>query len=190
MSLDLYLKCTHPVKHRSTGLFARRNGEMRELETIEEVKEHFPYADVSDIRVYEYEDNTVLRINLTHNLIDMAKQVPIAGRGGEETTLTAYNLLWHPETNPLLANETMHTVDEDGMEWDVGITRLSPEFFRQLVVAYQYMETHPDELSIYNPSNGWGSYQLLLNATHKLFKAVLDISLEHASPQYYIECDR
>ena len=203
MSLDLYLKSAKPVRHRGTGVFIRKDGATRELETIEEVKEYFPDADLSDIHVTDYVDDEVLHINLTHNLTEMASHIPIAGTDGTLTLprdyerdkpdfkpkpLTAYNLLWQPETNPLLNNEIMHRRDDDGEEWDIEITRLSPEFFRQLMVVYQYMGTHREELEQYNPSNGWGNYDQLLDATYKLLRAVLEISHENALTEYYIYC--
>lgn len=204
MSLDLSLKSTKPVRHRSTGVFIRKDGATRELETIEEVKEHFPDADLSDIHVTEYVDDTLLSINLTHNLLEMAKHVPINGTSGTLTLprdyekedpnfkpkpLTAYNLLWHPETNPLLNNEVLHHKDDEGYEYDIEITRLSHEFFRQLFEVYQYIGMHREELEKFNPENGWGNYDQLLNATHKLFKAVLEITHEDALQEYYIYCD-
>ena len=203
MSLDLYLKSNKPVRHRGTGVFIRKDGETRELETLDEVREHFPDADLSDIHVTDYVDDEVLHLNLTHNLTTMASHVPIAGTDGhltlprdyekdkpdwEPKPLTAYNLLWHPETNPLLNNEILHRKDDDGEEWDVEITRLSPEFFRQLIAVYHYIDTHREELEQYNPDNGWGTYDQLLNATFKLLKAVLEISHEQSYPEYYIYC--
>ena len=121
MSLDLYLRSRKSVRHRGTGVYVREDGVTRELRTMDEVKEHFPDADLSDVHVYDYEDDEVLHINLTHNLTEMASHVPIAGTDGAVTLprdfekdkpdfkpepLSAYNLLWHPETNPLLKNET------------------------------------------------------------------------------------
>ena len=117
MSLDLYIRSHQPVKHRGTGVFIRDNGQTRELKTVEEVKAHFPDADTSDIDIREWEDDELFHCNMTHNLIGMASLVPIEGTDGVVTLprdyerdkpefkpkpLTAYNLLWHPETNPLL----------------------------------------------------------------------------------------
>ena len=82
MSLDLYLKSSKPVRHRGTGVFIRENGAKRELQTVEEVKAYFPDADLSDIHMYDYEDDTLFQLNLTHNLTEMASHVPIAGTEG------------------------------------------------------------------------------------------------------------
>ena len=57
MSLDLYIRSHHPVKHRGTGVVIRDNGQTRELKTVEEVKAHFPDADTSDIDIREWEDD-------------------------------------------------------------------------------------------------------------------------------------
>jgi len=204
MSLDIYLKSKNPVRHRGTGVFIRKDGATRELETLDEVKKHFPGADLSRIQEYDYMDDELLSLNLTHNLTRMASQVPIAGTEGSVTLprdferghddfvpkpLTAYNLLWHPETNPLLDNEILHLPeDEIFFERDYEITRLSPEFLRQLMVVYQYINSHREELEKYNPENGWGTYNQLRDATYTLLKAVLEIAQQDAYQDYYIHC--
>ena len=108
MSLDLYIRSHHPVKHRGTGIFIRDNGQTRELKTIEEVKAHFPDADISGINIREWEDDELFHCNMTHNLTEMASHVPIDGTDGVMTLprdfergkpdwkpepLSAYNLL-------------------------------------------------------------------------------------------------
>ena len=50
MSLDIYIYSHRPVRHQGTGVFIRDNGQTRELKTIDEVRQHFPDADLSDIR--------------------------------------------------------------------------------------------------------------------------------------------
>ena len=198
MSLDLYLRSRKPVRHRGTGVYVREDGETRELRTMDEVKEHFPDADLSDVHVYDYEDDEVLHINMTHNLTEMASHVPIEGTDGvcalprfkddpTDEPLTAYNLLWHPETNPLLKNEILHRKDDNDEEWDVQVTRIDAELLRQVMVVYCYIATHGDELRQYNPSNGWGTYEQLRDATHKLLKALTDIPAEEYD-EYYIYC--
>ena len=202
MSLDLYLKSSRPVRHRGTGVFIREDGRTRELRTMEEVKAHFPDADLSDVKVVDYEDDELFHMNLTHNLTEMASHVPIAGTEGHLTLprdyergkedfkpepLSAYNLLWHPETNPLLKNETLHRKDDNGEEWDVEITRLDAELVRQLMAVQHYIANHREELSRYNPSNGWGTYEQLRDRCRDLLMAVLDIPVEDYG-EYYIYC--
>lgn len=193
MSLDLYIKSRQPVKHRGTGVFIRDNGQTRELQTIEEVKAYFPDADTSDIEVREWEDDELFHVNLTHNLTEMASHVPIECAEGHYTMpqfferdkpdwkpepLTAYNLLWHPETNPLLSQRTIGTREA------IAIT---PELVRQCMDVYHYTAFHRQELEVYNPSNGWGSYEQLLKATHDLLVCLLGIPVEDYD-NYYLYC--
>ena len=56
MSLDLYIYSRRPVRHQGTGVFVRDNGQTRELKTIDEVQQHFPDADLSDIHVADSRD--------------------------------------------------------------------------------------------------------------------------------------
>lgn len=72
MSLNLYITSKTPVLHRGTGVYIRENGEMRELETKQEVLKHFPGASPDDIEEKTYEDDEYFHLNLTHNLTDMA----------------------------------------------------------------------------------------------------------------------
>ncbi len=200
MSLDLSIKSARPVRHRGTGVYIRKNGATRELETLEEVKAYFPEADLSAIHVYEYEDNELFHMNLTHNLTEMASHVPIAGTDGVMTLprdferdkpdfkpklLSAYNLLWHPETNPLLANDTIHRVDDDGYEWDMEVTRIDAELVRQVMAVQHYIANNREELERYNPDNGWGNYDHLMKATTNLLIALLDIPASEYK-EYYI----
>lgn len=193
MSLDLYILSERPILHRGTGVFVRDNGQTRELQTIEEVKAHFPDADTSDIEVYEWMNDKLFRVNLTHNLTEMASHVPIECAEGHYTMrryserddpdwkprpLTAYNLLWHPETNPLLSQRTA------GL-WDV--IAITPELIRQCMDVYCYTAFHRQELETYNPSNGWGSYEQLLKATHDLVVCLLEIPVEDYD-NYYLYC--
>ena len=202
MSLDLYIRSRHPVKHRGTGVFIRDNGQTRELKTIEEVKAHFPDADTSDIDIREWEDDELFHCNMTHNLAGMASLVPIEGTDGAVTLprdyerdkpdfkpepLSAYNLLWHPETNPLLKNETIHRKDEDGEEWDIEVTRIDTELIRQACAVHLYIKAHREELSKYNPSNGWGSYDNLLKCSGDFVKVLLDIPADEYD-NYFLYC--
>ena len=53
MSLDLYIKTSTPVIKRGTGVYVREDGKTKELKTMAEVKERFPDADMSRIKVFE-----------------------------------------------------------------------------------------------------------------------------------------
>ncbi len=105
----------------------------------------------------------------------------------EPKPLSAYNLLWHPETNPLLKHETLHRKDDDGEEWDVEVTRIDAELVRQVMAVQHYTANHREELERYNPDNGWGTYDQLLRAEQDLLIALLDIPVSDYG-DYFIYC--
>ena len=199
MSLDLYVKSRTPIRHRGTGVFIRDNGQTRELKTIEEVKAHFPDCDLSDVKVFEYENDELFRLNLTHNLTEMASHAlvyendetalayDIDKQDFRQKHLSAYYLLWHPEKNGRLDHGTIHHKDEDGEEWLEDTTRITPELLRQLLDVYNYICAHADELRKYNPDNGWGTYEQLRDGTRQLLQVLLEIP-EEEREQYYIYC--
>ena len=202
MSLDLYIRSHHPVKHRGTGVFIRGNGQTRELKTIEEVKAHFPDADTSDIDIREWEDDELFHCNMTHNLTEMASHVPIEGTDGVVTLprdyerdkpdfkpepLSAYNLLWHPETNPLLKQVHLKGKNSDGEDYEEDVTAIDAELIRQACAVHLYIKAHREELSKYNPSNGWGSYDNLLKCSGDFVKVLLDIPAEEYD-NYFLYC--
>lgn len=202
MSLDLYIRSQRPVRHQGTGVYVRDNGQTRELKTIDEVRQHFPDADLSNVCVFDYEDNDLFHLNLTHNLTEMALHVPISFTDGhlslpqdyerdkpdfKPKPLTAYNLLWHPETNPLLEQTTLHRKDDDGDEWDLHVTRITPELIREVMAVTHYITHHRAGLETFNPSNGWGTYEQLRDRTRALLLCLLEIPVEDYD-QYYLYC--
>jgi len=112
-----------------------------ELKTVEEVRSHFPDADLSDISVYEYEDDSLWHGNITHNMNEMASKVPIEG-----TELTLYDLLWRPEEHNFA-------------------TAGAPYYREYVLKGFLYLRTHKEELLPLNPDNGWGDYEQLLAFT-------------------------
>lgn len=82
MSLDLYLKTDTPVHHRGTGAFIHENSETKEL-IKEEYKEKFD----KEVKEEEYTGNSLLHLNLTHNLAPMANK---CGYEGESSTLYTF----------------------------------------------------------------------------------------------------
>jgi hypothetical protein len=169
MSLSLYIIRHIPIKHRGGG------------------------------RVREWEDNELFYCNVTHNLTEMACHVPIEGTDGSLTLprdyerddpnwkpgpLTAYNLLWHPETNPLLRQMPR---DENNSDDDDFVIAVNAELVRQACAVYRYIAVHREELSKHNPSNGWGSYDSLLRCSGEVAKALQDIPAEEHG-NYYLYC--
>lgn len=148
MSLYLYLKTKKKRQYVGTGVFVRENGKTRELETIEEVKAHFPDADTSEIEERVYETNCIFGQNITRNLCDMADHVPC-----NDGKNTLYHLLWTPD------------------EHDFKV--VTEQYRLYVAECLAYMLTHRTELEQYNPKNGWGSYEGLYNFTLKLAEALL-----------------
>ena len=154
MSLDLYIKTNAPVIKRGTGVYVREDGKNRELNTIAEVQEHFPDADLSHIKVFEYETNDVWHENITHNMNKMAGQVPI----GEHTL---YEYLWRPD--------------------EIGITHITREYAVAVFNGLMYMKEHKKDLLPFeppiNPETGtrWGSYDLLVEFCTSLVNAIMSI---------------
>lgn len=84
--------------------------------------------------------------NITHNLNKMAENIPVS------ETLTLYNVLWRPdESNLTLTDEILPLVD----------------------AGVRYMLKHEKKLKKFNPDNGWGSYEGLLDFTRKVGAACL-----------------
>ena len=183
MSLDLYIHSRKPIRHRGTGVMVRDNGVTRELQTVEEVRAHFPDAQNLDkIRIREWEDNELFHANMTHNLGKMAGHVPLPG-----VKTTAYELLWHPEQADGITMTTEHHRDEDdGYEWDEELAVLDAEYVRQATEALLYVGAHREELEPLNPDNGWGSYDVLHRFLRQLVHCLLEIPAEEYE-DYQIE---
>ena len=142
MSLDLYIRSKTPVRKRGTGVYIRENGKTRELKTVTEVKEYFPDADLSDIKMQEFETNDLWHENITHNMGKMASHVPV-----REQTLYMY--LWRPE--------------------EIGFTHVMAEYVQGVFTGLLYLKAHKEELLQYlppiHPETGkrWGSYEQLVD---------------------------
>ena len=124
-----------------TGVFVRENGRNVELKTMEEVRAHFPNSDLSHIHEYEYTNEDYWHGNITHNMCEMAREVPIASN-----ELTLYDLLWQPDE---------HGFKQAG---DAG-------YRGDVLIGFIYLRKHRNDLIQFNPENGWGNYDLLLAFT-------------------------
>lgn len=143
MSLDLYL--TSKKKKGSVSTFVREYGRILELKTVEEVKAHFPDMDKSEIEELWYETEEIYSGNITHNLGEMANHVIC--NGGENNL---YHLLWRPEEH--------------------DFCKVTERYRVMIAECLAYMLTHRAELEKFNPSNGWGSYDSLLDFVISLSK--------------------
>lgn len=155
MSLDLYIKSKTPIIHRDTGIYIRKNGETKVLETKEDVLKHFPNANPEEIKVNSYEDDIYFHLNLTHNLGEMARHCN-AHHFAEECSL--YTLLWHPEE--LLSKTNMHPTEK---------------YLLLVIDSFLELSSNEPYYSKYNPKNGWGNYEQLLNGVRNFSTSLLAV---------------
>lgn len=153
MSLDLYIISKTPVKHKDTGVWVRENGQNREL-SPEEVKEIFPNNEFPE---FEIEDNEYWHNNITSNLRKMSEQCVYSNNGIE---YSLYRMLWHPEETGLL---------DDG-------NVLTKEYVAILLNLLNELQLHKDKYEMYNPDNGWGSYDILYNFVDSLMTSLISIN--------------
>lgn len=90
-------------------------------------------VNINDLSVYT---NGAIHLgNVTHNLNEMAAHVPVSDH------LTLYDVIWHSEKH------FGGDIDKLRPLWDIGL---------------HYMMNHRKELEQYNPHNGWGNYDILM----------------------------
>jgi hypothetical protein len=87
--------------------------------------------------------------NITHNLGKMAGAVIV----DEEKSLTLYNILWRPD--------------------ECGFVRAS-EIADYLDLGWNILLSDPEKYKTYNPENGWGSYDGLVNFVYRYRNACWD----------------
>lgn len=163
MSLDLYIISKTPVKHKGTGIYVRENGQNVEL-SPERCKELYPDQEFPE---FEIEDNYLWHSNITSNLKKMAQQVTFKDKGIEHSL---YRLLWHPKEEDIMEIAE----DEDYSDGDSCFI-LNKEYKRLLSLAYTELLSDPDNFSLLNPENGWGSYDTLVNFTNSLLTTLKSI---------------
>ena len=88
--------------------------------------------------------------NITHNLGKMAAEVKIPYMAG---TVTLYTILWRPE--------------------ELQFTK-AREIAELLDYGWNILLSDPAEFQKYNPENGWGSYDSLVNFVYKYRNACWD----------------
>lgn len=155
MGLDLTIKTKNKILHSGTGVFIRENGMNRELKTLDEVKQYFPNSDLSHIEEYEYYDDELFNMNITHNLFKMAENVVV--KDGINLCL----LLWKPKS--------------------IGFEFVDDKYIKYINDSLKILLSDKDRLEKYNPENGWGNYDVLLNFVCKLATVLnsIDLSMDH-----------
>lgn len=165
MSLDLYIISKEPVKHKDTGIYIRENGQTKEL-SLEEANKLYPKANVEEVTS---EDNIYWHDNITHNLGAMADQCHCYCPN--KTSL--YSILWRPEESTLLTAEG----------------KLTPSYVKALSICLEELKERRNYYEKFNPENGWGNYDSLVNFVENLLKAINKIPQEKYN-KYTIEASR
>lgn len=145
MSLDITIISPEPIKKKSTGIYARIDGQTREL-TREEAIKRFPDVDPHDIIESAFETNEFWHGNITHNLTRMASNCI----GYDQWTL--YELLWRDEQPDL-----------DKLEYSF-----------LLFSCLRNLTNNPEKFKQFNPENGWGTYEQLVNFVKDFIKHLID----------------
>lgn len=153
MSLDITIISPEPIKKKSTGIYARIDGQTREL-TKEEAIAHFPDVDPDDIIEEEIETNEFWHGNITHNLTEMAEDCLSFDEESQRYNL--YDLLWRDTQVPF-----------EGDYLNVYIAHLA--------YCLYVLKNDPDHFKQFNPPNGWGTYEQLIKFVRSFIHALIDM---------------
>lgn len=109
-----------------------------------------------DVSLKETHPVNVFSLNITHNLNKMARAVELSNG------MTLYDVLWRPD-------------EQYGLELARDITDLLMEGYKALV-------SNPTFYKTFNPENGWGTYEGLVN----FVEAYKDACKEHPEAELSI----
>lgn len=153
MSLNITIISPEPILKKSTGIYARIDGQTREL-TPEECVQKFPdaYAHIDDVPVDSYVSNEFWHGNITHNLTEMAEDC----LSSNNSDYTLYDLLWRDTQEPFT-----------GDYLNVYIAHLA--------YCLYVLKNDPEHFKKFNPSNDWGTYEQLCDFVEQFIKALVNM---------------
>ena len=151
MSLDITIISPEPIKRKSTGIYARIDGQTREL-TKEEAIAHFPDVDPDSIIEEEIETDEFWHGNITHNLREMAEDCMSFDEYDQCYNL--YDLLWRDTQAPFTGDYLN-------------------AYIAHLAYCLYILKNDPEHFKKFNPSNGWGTYEQLCNFVEQFIKALV-----------------
>jgi hypothetical protein len=143
-----------------SGVYVRDKGATKELTTKEEIRAYFPDQDLSHITITLEETDEVWTGNITHNLSRMAREVICSG--GKNLR----DLLWEPNEN--------------------GYSIVTKDYINKVLECFNNLIDNRESLEKYNPANGWGNYDILLEFVHSYVQALLGIILDLDNDEYKI----
>lgn len=150
MSLDIYIISPTPIKKKSTGIWVRDNGKTRELSKAE-AQERYPDADIQEI---EIETNEFWHGNITHNLTEMAEDC--ISFDEYDQCYNLYDLLWR---------DTQAPFEGDYIN----------AYIAHLAYCLYVLKNDPEHFKKFNPSNGWGTYEQLVEFVRSFIHALIDM---------------
>ena len=153
MSLDITIISPESIKKKSTGIYARIDGQTREL-TKEEVIKHFSDVDPDTIIEEEIETDEFWHGNITHNLCGMAEDCESFDEYDQCYNL--YDLLWRDTQAPFT-----------GDYLNVYIAHLA--------YCLYVLKNDPKHFKQFNPSNGWGTYEQLCDFVESFIRALVNM---------------
>lgn len=160
MSLDVYLKDGKEHTTVSSGIFVRRGGKSVEI-SRKEWDNLYPgikpciFNPGSSGSKYFYTDN------ITHNLNTMADQAGL------------YEALWRPYR--LLAGYNILENDHEAeMEFEDNNPVYARDIINHLRIGLKNLVSNPEKYEKFNPDNGWGSYEGLVEFTHNYLNACVN----------------
>lgn len=106
-----------------------------------------------DVDLMVIQPTSVFSYNITHNLGKMAAEVKYGLEWKGDGELSLYDVLWRP--------------DEHGFEYAYQISDL-------LDIGWNILLSDPEYFKKFNPENGWGSYDGLVNFVYEYRNACWD----------------
>ena len=153
MSLDITIISPEPIKKKSTGIYARIDGQTLEL-TKEEAIAHFPDVDPDSIIEEEIETDEFWHGNITHNLCRMTEDCMSFDEYDQCYNL--YDLLWRDTQAPFEGNYINAYIAH--LAYCLYVLKNDPEHFKQ-----------------FNPPNGWGTYEQLIEFVRSFIHALINM---------------
>lgn len=106
-----------------------------------------------DVNLLLMQPVTVYRANITHNLGEMANQVIVVENQSESDNISLYDVLWRPEAH--------------------GYTH-AHDIVDYLHMGYKELVSNPIKYQRFNPQNGWGNYEQLVEFVKQYYIACMD----------------
>ena len=106
-----------------------------------------------DVDLMVMQPVSVYEANITHNLGAMAREVQYGLEWKGDGELSLYDVLWHP--------------DKHGFKYARDLEDL-------LDIGWNILLSDPEKFKKYNPENGWGSYDGLVDFVYHYRNACWD----------------